>query len=54
MVLTADERRKMAAEKRRQRLLNSGSSRLNVIAGDHHVPGLDIKSPAQARKRVKN
>ena len=51
MALTADERRKLAAEKRRQRLLNSGSSRLSEIAGDHHAPGLDIKSPTQARKQ---
>ena len=58
MALTADEKRKLAAQKRRERLLARGTDRLSEIAGEHHAPGLDIKTsqcPSEAEKnRVSN
>ena len=54
MALTADEKRKMAAQKRRERLLARGTDRLSEIAGEHHAPGLDIKTSKQASDAEKS
>ena len=58
MALSAEEKRRIAAERRRERILAQASSRSQMVIGDKIAPGLDMQSAAQPssaeRARIEN